>query len=148
MQRPLITIHPANADDFSTLGIGALQPVEAVVEEQAGAMYQLTLTHPMDSRGRWRHLQKYNIIKAPAPTRETPEIAIDGESTPGTTITRQIYKVQTPSGKRLHLRQSASLSGKIVRAYSPGTEVVRVSVSGDWAKVVICAGGALLAILG
>ena len=138
----MITIHSANADDFSTLGIGALQPVEAVVEEQAGAMYQLTLTHPMDSRGRWRHLQKYNIIKAPAPTRETPEIAIDGESTPGTTITRQIYKVQTPSGMRLHLRQSASLSGKIVRAYSPGTEVVRVSVSGDWAKVVICAGGA------
>lgn len=136
----MITIHSATADDFSTLGIGALSPTEAVVEEHAGAMYQLTMTHPLDERGRWRHLVKYNIIKAPSPTRETPEIAISGSS--AQTVTRHIYKVATPKGGRLHLRQQPSLLAKIITKYRPGTEVVRVSRSGDWARVVVCSGGA------
>lgn len=134
----MITIHSAAADDFSTLGIGALSPTEAIVEEHAGAMYQLTLTHPMDERGRWRHLTKYNIIKAPSPTRETPEIAVPG----GSSVTRQVYKVDTPSGQRLHLRQRPSTSAKVITKYPVGTEVVRFEVSGSWAKVVVCDGGA------
>lgn len=137
----MITVHSANADDFSTLGYGALTETEAPIEEHAGGMYQLTLTHPMDVEGRWHYLQKYNIIKAPAPVREVPSFVVQ-EETPGQTVTRQIYRVDTPSGKRLHLRQKGSLSAKIITMYKPGTEVVRLSVSGDWARVVVCKGGA------
>ena len=133
----MITLHPAKADDFSTLGFGALKPSEAIVEEQAAAMFQLTLSHPMDALGRWKDLVKYNIIKAPAPVRETPEITIQA----GETVQREIYRVDTPSGMRLHLRQKPSMEGKIISKYPPGTEVVRTSVSGDWAKVVVRSGG-------
>jgi hypothetical protein len=137
----VITVHPANADDFSTPGYGALTETEAPIEEHAGGMYQMTLTHPMDKEGRWHYLQKYNIIKAPAPVREVPSFVVQ-EETPGQTVTRQIYRVDTPSGKRLHLRQKGSLSAKIITMYKPGTEVVRLGVSGDWARVVVCKGGA------
>lgn len=137
----MITVHPANADDFSTLGYGALTETEAPIEEHAGGMYQMTLTHPMDKEGRWHYLQKYNIIKAPAPVREVPSFVVQ-EETPGQTVTRQIYRVDTPSGKRLHLRQKGSLSAKIITMYKPGTEVVRLGVYGDWARVVVCKGGA------
>ena len=137
MPRPVITIHPARADDFSTLGFGALAPSEAIVEEQAGAMYQLTMTHPMDALGKWRDIAKYNIIKSPAPMREVPEIVIQ----PGETVTREIYRVDTPSGMRLHLRQKPSMQGKIISKYVPGTEVVRIGVTGDWAQVIVCDGG-------
>ena len=136
----MITLHPARADDFSTLGFGALKQSEAIVEEQAAAMFQLTLSHPMDALGRWKDLVKYNIIKSPAPMRETPEIVIQPGSSE--TVTREIYRVDTPSGARLHLRQKPSMGGKIITKYAPGTEVVRVGVSGDWAKVVVCSGGA------
>ena len=136
----MITLHPARADDFSTLGFGALKQSEAIVEEQAAAMFQLTLSHPMDALGRWKDLVKYNIIKSPAPMRETPEIVIQPGSSE--TVTREIYRVDTPSGARLHLRQKPSMEGKIITKYAPGTEVVRVGVSGDWAKVVVCSGGA------
>ena len=48
----MITIYAPNAQDFSTLGLGALAPYECTVEEQAGGMYELTMTHPMDAEGK------------------------------------------------------------------------------------------------
>ena len=47
----MITIYAPEAQDFSTLGLGALAPYECTVEEQAGGMYELTMTHPMDEAG-------------------------------------------------------------------------------------------------
>lgn len=138
----MITLHPAKADDFSTLGYGALLPTECKVEEQAGGMYQLTMTHPMDEDGRWWNLQKYNIIKAPAPVREVPRLVIDGQTEQGATITRRIYKVSTPQGGRLRLRKRASTSSKVISKYKPGTKVVQLSTSGSWSKVAVCKGGA------
>ena len=66
----MVTIYAPDATDFSTLGLGALAPYECVIGEQAGGMYTLALTHPMDTAGKWLYIAPGCIVKAPAPVRE------------------------------------------------------------------------------
>lgn len=142
----MITIYAPEAQDFSTLGLGALAPYECTVEEQAGGMYELTMTHPMDAEGKWLNIGVGCIVKAPAPVRETPlvesEIVGEGEATEPVTVTRKIYKVQTNTGANLHLRQGPSTSTKILSKYRPGTEVVVLSQASGWGQVIVCSSGA------
>lgn len=140
----MINIYSSTTTDFSTLGLAALEPIECTVEESAGGQFELTMTYPIDEALKWTYLQVGNIIKAPCATRQTPLIKITDNVPAGTTETktRAIYKVQTTTGQRLHLRAKPSLSAKIIRSYKCGTQVVRLSTSGDWARVVVCSGGA------
>ena len=142
----MITIYAPEAQDFSTLGLGALAPYECTVEEQAGGMYELTMTHPMDAEGKWLNIGVGCIVKAPAPVRETPlvesEIVGEGEATEPVTVTRKIYKVQTNTGANLHLRQGPSTSTAILSKYRPGTEVVVLSQANGWGQVIVCSSGA------
>ena len=134
----MIKIYDGSESDFSTLGLGVLLPTECEINWEAGGMYDLRLVHPIDDDARWTLIDYGRIIKAPGPVREAPIVEAGNE---GQTITRQIYKVQT-SGPKLRMRAKASLSAKILGSYKSGTEVIRVSVSGDWAKVIIKKGGA------
>ncbi|GEM_PF-1125874 len=142
----MITIYAPEAQDFSTLGLGALAPYECTVEEQAGGMYELTMTHPMDAEGKWLNIGVGCIVKAPAPVRETPlvesEIVGEGEVAEPVTVTRKIYKVQTNTGANLHLRQGPSTSTAILSKYRPGTEVVVLSQASGWGQVIVCSSGA------
>ncbi len=142
----MITIYAPSETDFSTLGLGALSPYECVVEEQAGGMYELTMTHPMDAEGKWLNIGVGCIVKAPAPVRETPlvesEIVGEGEVAEPVTVTRKIYKVQTNTGANLHLRQGPSTSTAILSKYRPGTEVVVLSQANGWGQVIVCSSGA------
>ena len=142
----MITIYAPEARDFSTLGLGALAPYECTVEEQAGGMYELTMTHPMDAEGKWLNIGVGCIVKAPAPVRETPlvesEIVGEGEATEPVTVTRKIYKVQTNTGANLHLRQGPSTSTAILSKYRPGTEVVVLSQASGWGQAIVCSSGA------
>lgn len=141
----MITIYAPKATDFSTLGLGALAPYELEIEEQAGGMYELTMTHPMDEDGKWLNIGIGCIIKAPAPVRETPLADEDdeGEIPPEpVTVTRKIYRVQTNTGANLHLRQGPSTSTPILSKYRPGTEVVVLSQANGWGQVIVCSSGA------
>lgn len=135
----MITVHSGWADDFSSLGLCPLTPLECTVEEQAGGVYQLKMKHPMDDTGRWWHLQEFNIIKAPAPMRETPLISMG--QTANTTVVRKVYRVRVNSRLRLRNKPSTS-AGKIIGRYKNGTKVVRIGESGDWFRVVVKSGGA------
>lgn len=141
----MITIYAPNATDFSTLGLGALAPYECEIEEQAGGMYELTMTHPMDAEGKWLNIGVGCVVKAPAPVRETPLADEDdeGEIPPEpVTVTRKIYRVQTNTGANLHLRQGPSTSTPILSKYRPGTEVVVLSQANGWGQVIVCSSGA------
>ena len=141
----MITIYAPDAVDFSTLGEGALCPSECVIEEQALGQYSLTMTHPMDAGGKWRMIAPGCILKAPAPVRETPLAVEDGEGaipSEPETVTRHIYRVQTNTGANLHLRQGPSTSTRILSKYRPGTEVVVLSQSGGWGRVIVRSSGA------
>lgn len=141
----MITIYAPDAEDFSTLGEGALAPSECVIEEQALGQYSLTMTHPMDAGGKWRMIAPGCVLKAPAPVRETPLAVEDGEGTIPSepeTVTRHIYRVQTNTGANLHLRQGPSTSTRILSKYRPGTEVVVLSQANGWGQVIVCSSGA------
>ncbi len=140
----MINIYSAKETDFASLGLTALEPIECTVEEQAGGKFELTLVHPIDDDLKWTYFQVGNILKAPCATRQTPLVRITDNVPAGTTTTktRAIYKVQTSTGERLRLRAKPSLNAKIISSYKPGTQVVRLSVSGDWARVVVRSGGA------
>ena len=135
----MITIYDAKAEDFSTLGLGTLEPDKCEIEERAGGLYELLIRHPITDDMRAFLLQNDRIIKAEAPMRETPQISIDAQG--GQTVQREIWRVNT-SGDRLHLR--AKPNGRIIGAYPNGTKVVKYgesSVSGWWG-VIVCDGGA------
>lgn len=139
----MICIYPANATDFSTLGICVLDPTEAKIEGEQNGMMELTLTHPMDADGKWTYLTNYSILRAPCPVRETPLIRIMDEPTTVTkTTTRTICQVHTSSGKRLRLRAKPNMSAKVLGYYKNGTRVIRMGTSGSWTRVVIARGGA------
>ena len=140
----MINIYPADTEDFSTLGLAVLQPTECTVEEKAGGLMELEMKHPVDDDLKWTYLQNGCIIKAPCAVREAPIVHILDNVPSGATqtVTRAIYKVRTNTGARLRLRAKPSTSAKIIRAYKVGTEVVQLSKSGDWSRVVIKSGGA------
>lgn len=133
----MITIHEANARDFSGLGLGALMPSEAEIEEHAGGMYELRLTHPMDEAGKWWNLTEYRVIKAPAPMRETPLVHLTAASG----AAREIWEVNVDT--RLRLRTAPSVeTGRVIGRYKDGTRVIKTGESGDWTQVIIQQGGA------
>lgn len=134
----MITVHSGWETDFSGLGICPLQPTECTVEEQAGGLYQLKMTHPMDDAGRWLNLTAWNIIRAPAPVRETPYINMMVHTE--TTVTRSIYTVRVNTRLRLRTKPSTS-TGVIIGRYKNGTEVIKTGQSGDWYQVIVCSGG-------
>lgn len=140
----MITIYRANEENFATLGMGALNPIDVAVTWEKGGRYDLTLKQPITDDGKWMMIAEDCIIRAPSPVRESPyvELTASGTST-SQTIIREIYKVKTPSGGRLRLRKSASTSSKILSSHKPGTEVVRTETAGDWSKVIVVDGGAV-----
>lgn len=135
-----IPIYSPNETDFSTNGLGLLLPIECAVEEAAAGMWEATLVHPITDDLRWSRINAGCLLKIDVPLREAPVFEYGGSETGGET--REIYKVDTPQGGRLRLRRRASLNAKILSMHREGTEVIRLGVSGDWAQVVICNGGA------
>ena len=133
----MITIYAANATDFSTLGLGALAPSECTIEEQAGGLYEMTLTQPITDDLKHTLIAQGRIIKAPAPVRETPLVEIGKSGS----VVRRIYKVTT-DGRRLNMRTAADQSARVIHAYRPGTEVAVTGEDGSWSSVIILDGGA------
>lgn len=139
----IVTIYAPTATDFSSNGLGILQPISCAVEEERNGMYELTIVHPIRPDLRWAQIQNGCIIKADVPMRESPLYESEAYETAGaTTVTRRIYKVDT-NGGRLHLRKKPSTSAKILGRYKEGTEVIRLKDNGDgWYQVSIRKGGA------
>ena len=127
----MICIFDKKATDFSGNGLGPLSPSKCEVTETLNGNWELTLTHPLDEIGKWTRLQPGRIIKAPVPA--APAYAATKPS--GSAETRRIYKVSTSTGERLHLRQSPSMSAKILSRYKNGTEVSAIAESGSWMEV-------------
>lgn len=135
----MITIYPADASDFTGLGLGALCPTECIVEERAGGMYELQMTHPMDKGGKWLNIDVWRVLRAPAPVRETPLVEI-GHGV--TAVTRRVYRVNVNTHLRLRTEPSTA-TGKIIGRYRDGVEVVRIGEEGDWLQVIVREGGAV-----
>lgn len=100
-------------NNYSTLGIagGPLKYTECTFKEQANGDSILTLTHPLDDFGRYRTLERDNILLASVPVRTTPEIQngsfvatvwtyeVRSDDVLTSVNQRTLYKNQTGSGK-------------------------------------------------
>lgn len=131
----MITIHEATAADFSGLGLGALTPASAEIEERAGGMFELRMTHPMDADGKWWNIAEYRVLRVNCPVRQTPLVEISGSAA------REVWAVK--SGTRLRLRTAPSTAkGKVLGRYPAGTRVVKTGEDGKWFQVIVAEGGA------
>ena len=98
-------------NDYSTMGlVGALCPTSCKFEETANGESVLTLSHPLDSYGKYQALTDGNILVASVPVRTTPEIEngavvttvwkykVKNLSLLTSKAQRTLYKKQTGSG--------------------------------------------------
>lgn len=63
----MINLYNSKENDFNHNGICVLQPLSCIIKEELNGIFELELTHSLDSEGRWRELLEDNIIKAPTP---------------------------------------------------------------------------------
>ena len=61
----MITIHDKYDREFQGIGLNILQPSDCTINEEINGMFEMTLTHPYDSKGIWKGLTLQNIIYAP-----------------------------------------------------------------------------------
>lgn len=129
----MIVIYERDAADFTNNGLGTLDPVSCIVTETMNGSFEVTLTHPIDEAGKFTRIQEERIIRVPVPAGRTPRLQIAGAAGG-----REIYKVLTGSGERLHLRSGASLQAKIIGAYKVGTEVIIIDwlTNAEWSEVI------------
>ena len=114
----MICVYDIGNDNYEGNGNAVLQPTECRLRNIAGGNYDLTMTHPIDPEGKWKHLVPGAIIKAPVP-REEIENAYAGYDA-------DVYKTTAQA----ELRESASEPTVInyqawqpLNSYAKGTKV-------------------------
>ncbi|HEX3017807.1 MAG TPA: phage tail spike protein [Caproicibacter sp.] len=60
----MVLVYDSKTTKFDNDGLGAVTPSSCVVSEEINGAFELELTHPVDSFGKWKRLQKNNIIRA------------------------------------------------------------------------------------
>lgn len=138
----MIPIYPETCTDFTTNGLGLLTPIECMVEERAGGLYELTLVHPIDESLRFTLLQPGAIVKAPSPVRETPLYEAPAVSAPAT-VKRRLWEVErTTVGA--YLRSGPGTGHRALDVKRNGDRVLELEDCGDpWIKVCVVKGGQL-----
>ncbi len=100
--------------------------------ETLNGEYELTLVHPLDAQGKWMRLVEGNILRAPVPAAETPQIQLVSQQYQSTTYDVLIYKV---IGGRLNLRSGKGMNTKRLGQYKTGTEIIVLNNTGSWYEV-------------
>ena len=95
----LINVYGVSDIDYDKNGAAILAAMTSEVREQAGGMYELTLTHPVDRMGIWSLLLPGNILKCSVPAQAI-ESAISGEDV-------DIYRVTESAGASVYAKPSA-----------------------------------------
>lgn len=70
----MICVFQKDATDFQTNGLAPLSPISCEVTETLNGEYNLEMVHPYDESGKWEHLTIGNIIRAPVPKMNTPQL--------------------------------------------------------------------------
>ena len=66
----MICVFDKGNTNYTGNGNAVLQPKECKLKNIAGGNYDLTMTHPIDPEGKWKHLVPGAIIRAPVPEEE------------------------------------------------------------------------------
>ena len=66
----MICVFDIGNTDYTTMGNAVLQPTVCKLHNIAGGNYDLTMEHPIDPEGKWKHLVPGAIIRCPVPREE------------------------------------------------------------------------------
>ena len=88
----MINVYDIGNENYTGNGDAVLVPTEAKLKMVAGGNYDLTMNHPMDPDGKWRHLVPGAIVRVPVPEEEI-ENAFAG-------MDADVYKVTTATDLR------------------------------------------------
>ena len=126
----MICVFPSDATDFASNGLCVLTPTACSVTETLNGEWELSMTHPLDERGKWTYLQVGNILRAPVPAAMTPRVSLVRQTTGWS-----VYTITTKSGK-LNLRSGPGTNYKRLGQYAKGKEVVLIAKTNDsWYEV-------------
>lgn len=129
----MICVYLPDATDFTTNGIGPVDPLACSVTETLNGEWEVEMDHPIDTFGKWQRLATGRIIRVPVPAAETPRITL---TNPGSGGSRQIYRVSTSTGKSLRLRSGTGTKYKNLGSYRVGTQVVVLNkTTSTWYEV-------------
>ena len=127
-----IPVYSAFETDFSTNGLGLIQPTACVVEERMNGLYDLTCEIPIDDEGRFRLLGVGRILRVPAPVCEAPLQLDDG--------VRDVYIV---SRSWARLRSLPAPRGGSLGRYRYGEEAALLEDAGESMRVRMLSDGAV-----
>lgn len=137
----MICVYPANCTDFSTNGLGVVNPLSCIVTETLNGEWELTLVHPIDEMGKWQRLIEGCILRAPVPAAMTPRVQI---SLPEHNDLLEIYVIDTDTseasvrGGTLRLRVGPGTGYTTLKQYKNGTTLqVIVKTNASWYEVVM-----------
>ena len=128
----MICIYPADCTDFSSNGLGIVQPQSCTVTETLNGEWELTLVHDIDEFGKWKRLSEGRILRAPVPAAMTPRVnQVQAKPSGGA----MIYRVSTRRDP-LRLRSGTGTKYRILGKYKKGTQVVVLEkTTADWYEV-------------
>ena len=73
----MIQIYDIGNENYDQNGNAVLTPKNAKIRMAAGGSYDITIEHPIDAEGKWKHIEPGTIVKAPVP-KEIIENAFAG----------------------------------------------------------------------
>lgn len=73
----MIQIYDIGNENYDQNGNAVLTPKNAKIRMAAGGSYDITIEHPIDPEGKWKHIEPGTIVKAPVP-KEIIENAFAG----------------------------------------------------------------------
>lgn len=59
----MVLVYDSTAQEFTNDGLGAITPSSCFVSEEINGAFELELVHPVDAFGKWKRLQKNNILR-------------------------------------------------------------------------------------
>lgn len=113
----MICVYDADCRDFSNNGLGTVQALSCEVTETLNGEYELTLTVPVDTNGRWQLLRENRILRVPVPGADTPRMTVN---IPAEDDRKEVYKLT--SGE--YLRCGPGTDWKCISWLKAGTEVM------------------------
>lgn len=84
----MICIYPPGCTDFSSNGLGTLEPENCELNWALNDLYEVTLTHPIDEVGKWTRLRENYILRVPVP---------HGSVTPAVELPDNCYEMDVTS---------------------------------------------------
>lgn len=126
----MICVYDIGNTNYDGNGNAVLTPTEAKMKSAAGGNYDLTMTHPIDPDGKWRHLVPGAVIRIPVP-REKIENAYAGYEA-------DVYKTTVNAELRESAEEPTAITYSAWDPYTDYTVGTAVSVANWYHRNYIC----------